>query len=67
LLINNAAFGLYGRFETLSVEKEHRQMMVGMVADVDLTHVFLPHLLENPTESAIINVASMAAFNPTPL
>ena len=66
LLINNAAFGLFGRFETLSVEQEHQQMMVGMVAVVDLTHAFVPHLLKKPTETAIINVASMAAFNPIP-
>ncbi|QPC84557.1 SDR family oxidoreductase [Phototrophicus methaneseepsis] len=66
LLINNAAFGLFGRFETLSIEQEHQQMMVGVVAVVDLTHALLSQLLKNPAESAIINVASMAAFNPTP-
>lgn len=66
LLINNAAFGLYDRFENLSAERDHAQMMVNVTAVVDLTHALLPSMLQRAHECAIINVASMAAFQAIP-
>jgi len=66
LLVNNAGFGANGYFETLSPERDHQQVMVDVAAVVDLTHAFIPSLLERAREAAIINVASTAGFQPVP-
>lgn len=66
LLINNAGFGVNGYFETISSERDHQQVMVDVAAVVDLTHTFIPSLLEHSREAAIINVASTAGFQPVP-
>ena len=66
LLINNAGFGVNGYFETISPERDHQQVMVDIAAVVDLTHAFIPSLLERAREAAIINVASTAGFQPVP-
>jgi short-subunit dehydrogenase len=64
MLINNAGFGLSGRFEDLAPERDHQQMMVNITALVDLTHAFIPQLLAR--KGAIINIASTAAYQPLP-
>ena len=66
LLVNNAGFATNGHFETLSPERDHEQVMVDVTAVVDLTHAFMPTLLERSPGAAIINVASTAAFQPLP-
>ncbi|GAA4993079.1 SDR family oxidoreductase [Yinghuangia aomiensis] len=65
LLVNNAGFGTCGRFEEISAARDHDQMMVNVVALVDLTHELLPGMLERG-HGAIINVASNAGFQPSP-
>jgi uncharacterized protein len=65
LLINNAGFGTHGHFEALSPERDHAEVMVNIAAVVDLTHAFLPAMLQRG-EGAVINVASTAGFQPTP-
>jgi len=66
LLVNNAGFATNGYFETLSPERDHDQVMVDVTSVVDLTHAFVPALLERPSGAAIINVASTAGFQPLP-
>jgi uncharacterized protein len=66
LLINNAGFANNGYFETISPERDHQQVMVDVTAVVDLTHAFIPSLLERVPGTAIINVASTAGFQPLP-
>jgi uncharacterized protein len=66
LLVNNAGFGLNGFFETLSSERDHQQVMVDVAAVVDLTHAFVPSMLEHSEGAAIINIASTAGFQPVP-
>ncbi|MEW9555862.1 SDR family NAD(P)-dependent oxidoreductase [Nonomuraea sp. NPDC050783] len=65
LLVNNAGFGTCGRFEEISPARDHDQLMVNVVALVDLTHELLPAMLERGRGS-VINVASNAAFQPSP-
>ncbi len=65
LLVNNAGFGTYGYFESLSAEREHAEVMLNVTAVVDLTHAFLPAMVER-REGGVINVASNAAFQPVP-
>lgn len=66
VLINNAGFATNGAFEALAPERDHEQVMVDVVAVVDLTHAFMPELLKRSPGTAIINVASTAGFQPLP-
>jgi len=66
LLVNNAGFATHGGFETLAAERDHEQVMVDVTAVVDLTHAFIPSLLQRTPGAAIINVASTASFQPLP-
>jgi uncharacterized protein len=63
ILINNAGFGTYGRFEDIDPEREQEEIMLNTAALVDLTHHFLPGMLER-RDGIVLNVASMAAFVP---
>ncbi|MHA6531663.1 SDR family NAD(P)-dependent oxidoreductase [Paenibacillus sp. BAC0078] len=63
ILINNAGFGTYGRFEEIAPEREQEEIMLNTSALVDLAHCFLPNMLKRE-DGIIVNVASMAAFMP---
>src|SRR6266699_2270977 len=65
ILINNAAFGTFGQFDTLDAEREQQEILLNVATLVDLTHHFLPSMVER-RQGAIINVASLAAFQPCP-
>ena len=65
MLINNAGFATYGPFETLDPVRERAQIMVNVCALTGLARLYLPGLLKNPG-SAMVNVASTAAFQPLP-
>jgi short-subunit dehydrogenase len=65
MLVNNAGFGTYGAFDELQPEREQEEIAVNVAAVVDLTHAFLPAMLERG-EGVILNVASVAGFQPTP-
>ncbi|MDO3700248.1 SDR family oxidoreductase [Micromonospora sp. C28SCA-DRY-2] len=65
LLVNNAGFGTCGRFEEISGARDHDQLMVNVVALVDLTHELVPGMLARGG-GAVVNVASNAAFQPSP-
>jgi short-subunit dehydrogenase len=65
ILVNNAGYGLSGRFERYSV-KEHSDMMrMNMYLPVELTHLFLTQLKQQP-KSYILNIASSAAYQAVP-
>ncbi|MEV7401975.1 SDR family oxidoreductase [Streptomyces sp. NPDC091267] len=64
LLVNNAGFGTCGRFEDISADRDHDQLMVNVVALVDLTHALLPGMLR-AGKGAVVNVASTAGFQPS--
>jgi hypothetical protein len=65
LLVNNAGFGTKGRFETLDPAREQQEVLLNIGAVVDLSRAFLPAMLE-AGRGGIVNLASMAAFQPTP-
>lgn len=65
LLVNNAGFGTYGRFEEIPAERDRELIQVNVAAVSDLAHVFIPPMLARGS-GALINVASSAAFQPTP-
>lgn len=65
ILINNAGFGSYGPFHSLSMQQVGGMIMVNVHSLAGLTRLFLPGMREKQ-EGIIINVASTAAFQPTP-
>ncbi len=63
ILINNAGFASQGDFETLDAERLHAEVMLNVMAVVDLTRAFLPAMIERKS-GVVVNVASTAAFFP---
>jgi short-subunit dehydrogenase len=64
-LINNAGLGEAGPFEEIDPERLRAMLSVNVVALTELTRFLLPALRRAP-RSRIINVASLAAFQPIP-
>jgi uncharacterized protein len=65
LLINNAGFGGYGRFDQQPVQQSLDILQVNIVALTHLTRLFLPGMIERKW-GRVMNVASIAAFLPGP-
>jgi uncharacterized protein len=65
LLVNNAGFGSYGRFEDLPVDRQRAMVDLNAGALVELTHAAVEQLLPR-TAGGVINVASTAAYQPDP-
>ncbi len=65
LLVNNAAFGRWGRFETAGDHVYEEMIRLNANTVVALCRCFLPDLVSFP-RSAIINVSSPAACQPVP-
>jgi len=66
VLVNNAGFGLYGRFVEFPPEDEIGLMHVNMDAPRLMTRLVLPGMIASRA-GRIMNVASTAAFQPGPL
>lgn len=65
LLVNNAGFGTAGRFHEISIDKEIRMVDLNISALVRLTHAALDRMVARGC-GGIINVSSVAAFQPAP-
>jgi short-subunit dehydrogenase len=65
VLINNAGFGSYGRLQENPVERHASQILLNAFSPSILAQLFLPAMVA-VGDGAIINVASIAAFQPTP-
>lgn len=65
LLVNNAGFGLYGRFDTLPRERQVAMVQLNCTALLELAHLALPAMRRRGA-GGIVNVASTAAFQPIP-
>src|SRR5215203_2031279 len=64
-LVNNAGFGLRGRFATLPVDEQAAMVEVNVAAVTKLARLFLPGMIER-RQGGILNVASTAAFQAGP-
>lgn len=64
-LINNAGFGLYGKFEHSDWLQESNMIQVNITALTQFTKLYLPGMIARKT-GKILNVASTAAFVPGP-
>jgi uncharacterized protein len=65
-LVNNAGFGLSGRFVELPLDRQLEMIRVNIEAVTHMTRLFLPAMIERGS-GRILNVASTAAFQPGPL
>ena len=65
MLVNNAGFGLAGRFETLEGLRQREMIDLNCGALTELAHAVLPGMIERRA-GGILNVASTAAFQPGP-
>ncbi|RZL10745.1 MAG: SDR family oxidoreductase [Hymenobacter sp.] len=64
-LINNAGYGLWGRFEKLNLEEQLNMMQLNLNLPVQLTYALLPQLRQ-AGKSYVLNVASTAAYQAVP-
>jgi len=65
ILVNNAGVGQHGDFVTHNVTEVAAQIQLNCVTLVELTALFLPSMIQTGS-GLVINVASTAAFQPTP-
>lgn len=65
LLVNNAGFGAQGRFDQVAAERHSAMVQVNCTALLELAHAALVDMRARG-EGGIINVASIAAFQPVP-
>ncbi len=65
ILVNNAGFGSFGLFEQLEIAREELMVALNVVAPLVLTHTVIPQMKSRGV-GAIINVSSVAAFQPIP-
>ena len=65
VLVNNAGFGIQGKFADGDESAELSLLQVNVVALTQLTRLLLPAMLQRGT-GRILNVASTAAFQPGP-
>ncbi|MED4141248.1 SDR family oxidoreductase [Priestia megaterium] len=65
-LVNNAGFGLYGKFIETALDEELNMIDLNIRALTHLTKLFLPDMVKR-NRGKILNIASVAAFMPGPL
>jgi hypothetical protein len=65
LLVNNAGFGLNGRFDKLDARRLRQMVDLNCGALTELCRAVLPQMVERRS-GAILNLASTAAFQPGP-
>ena len=66
VLVNDAGFGVHGRFSATPIERDLAMIQVNVAALTELAKLALPGMLER-RRGRILNVASTAAFQPGPL
>lgn len=65
VLVNDAGFGEYGKFAETDLEKELSMIQLNISSLVALTKLYLKEMVAR-NEGKILQVASLASFQPTP-
>jgi len=65
VLVNNAGFGLIGKFAELDAKRERQMIDLNVGTLTDLCRAVAPQMIKRKS-GAILNVASTAAFQPGP-
>ncbi len=66
ILINNAGFGEFTEFARAELERSLDMIQLNIGSLVELTHRFLGAALDRSRPAYVLNVASIAAFQPVP-
>ena len=66
ILVNNAGFGVSGRFDSNSMEENTSMLQLNVVVPTQLCQLFVPILTKN-SPSYILNIISSAAYQAIPL
>lgn len=66
VLVNNAGFGMQGRFDLLPLDRQLAMIQLNVASLTALTRLLLPGMLARD-RGGVLNVASTAAFQPGPL
>ena len=66
ILVNNAGYGLAGKFEKYTSQQYRDMMTVNMDTPVQLVHKFLP-MLKKQSQSYILNIVSTVAYQALPM
>lgn len=64
MLINNAGLGKYGLFTDFPYSDHHAILQVNAVVPTEITYLFVKHMLSHGKKSHIIQVSSIASFQP---
>ncbi|MDB5119131.1 MAG: short-chain dehydrogenase/reductase [Sphingobacteriales bacterium] len=65
ILVNNAGYGLWGKFEVLPLAQQMNMLQLNVNTVVELTYYILP-FLKKQNKSFILNVSSTAAYQAVP-
>jgi short-subunit dehydrogenase len=65
VLVNNAGYGLWGRFEKLNLEEQLNMLQLNLNLPVQLTYALLPQL-RLAGRGYLLNIASTAAYQAVP-
>lgn len=65
IVVNNAGFGTFGRFDELSPALDANMIHLNTTAVCNVAHAFLPAMIERG-QGVLINMASSAGLLPTP-
>ena len=65
ILINNAGYGLWGKFESLGIDEQLNMINLNINALIKLTHAFIG-TLKQQTQAYILNIGSTAAYQAVP-
>jgi uncharacterized protein len=65
ILVNNAGYGLWGKFGTLPLEEQLNMLQLNVISLISLTHLLLP-VLKRFERSYVLNVASTTAYQAVP-
>ena len=65
LLINNAGYGRWGKFEDFTKDDYADMIQLNITSLTDLCHLFMP-AMANKGEGGVINIGSSASFLPVP-
>ncbi len=65
VLINNAAFGMFGDFHETDLARNQQMLMLNILAVMSLTRLFLPDMCSKKS-GVVINLSSIAGIVPLP-
>jgi len=66
VLVNNAGYGLSGKFEKYSVREHTEMLRVNIITLTKLVRLFLPSMLKQPA-AYILNIGSTASYQAVPM